>query len=51
VLVTHDLAVVGQMCDRVLVMHHGRIVESGPTAQVLHDPQHAYTRQLLEAAS
>jgi ABC-type dipeptide/oligopeptide/nickel transport system ATPase component len=51
VLVTHDLAVVGQMCDRVLVMNHGRIVESGPTTQVLHDPQHAYTRQLLEAAS
>ena len=49
VLVTHDLAVVGQMCDRVLVMNHGRIVESGPTSQVLHNPQHAYTRALLSA--
>jgi peptide/nickel transport system ATP-binding protein len=48
--ITHDLRVAAQICDDVAVMQHGRIVEQGPAAQVLTDPQQAYTRQLLDAA-
>jgi ABC-type dipeptide/oligopeptide/nickel transport system ATPase component len=48
--ITHDLRVAAQICDDVAVMQHGRIVEHGPAAQVLTNPQQAYTRQLLEAA-
>jgi ABC-type glutathione transport system ATPase component len=49
VFVSHDLAVVASMCDRVLVMREGREVESGRTQQVIRDPRDAYTRSLLEA--
>jgi peptide/nickel transport system ATP-binding protein len=45
--ISHDLAVVGQIADRILVMRHGRIVEHGTTHQVLTAPRHDYTRQLL----
>jgi peptide/nickel transport system ATP-binding protein len=48
-LITHDLSVVERLADRVAVMRKGRIVESGTTAEVLHDPQHPYTRELLAA--
>ncbi len=48
-LITHDLAVVNQACDRVVVMHDGEAVEAGPTAEVLRQPRHAYTVSLLEA--
>jgi ABC-type glutathione transport system ATPase component len=48
ILVSHDLAVVAQVCDEVVVLREGVIVEAGPTARVLSDPQHAYTRLLVE---
>ena len=47
VFVSHDLAVVRQMCDRVLVMRKGEIVEAGAADEVLLRPRHAYTRDLL----
>ncbi len=47
--ITHDFGVVSQMADRLAVMRRGVIVESGPLREVLHDPQHPYTRQLLAA--
>ncbi|MDU8357462.1 ABC transporter ATP-binding protein [Pseudomonas syringae group sp. J309-1] len=49
-MVSHDLAVVTRLADRVAVMHHGIIVEEGLTEQVLQDPRHAYTQSLLRAA-
>ncbi|WP_229729051.1 dipeptide ABC transporter ATP-binding protein [Oxalicibacterium flavum] len=48
-LVSHDFAVVSRLADRVAVMHHGEIVEQGPLEQILHDPQHPYTKSLLGA--
>jgi peptide/nickel transport system ATP-binding protein len=46
-LVSHDIGVVQNLCDEVIVMKDGRIVEEGPTEKVLLQPQVAYTRQLL----
>ncbi len=48
--ITHDLRVAAQICDEVVVMQHGRVVEQGPAGEILTHPQQAYTRQLLEAA-
>ncbi len=48
-LITHDLRVAFSMCERVVVMRQGEIVETGPSAAVRIDPQHPYTRALLEA--
>ena len=48
--ISHDIAVVRHLCDRVAVMYLGRIVEQGPTAEVLTSPRHPYTASLLRAA-
>ncbi|MGD0069714.1 MAG: ABC transporter ATP-binding protein [Streptosporangiaceae bacterium] len=47
VIVAHDLAVVAQVCDEVLVMRQGDVVEHGTTAEVLYRPQHEYTQLLI----
>ncbi|GHE22067.1 ABC transporter ATP-binding protein [Halomonas urumqiensis] len=47
--ITHDLRVAAQICDRIIVMQHGRIVEQGPARDVFLTPREAYTRELLEA--
>ena len=47
--VTHDLGIVAQMCDRVNVMYAGRIVESGEVRKIYKDPQHPYTKALLDS--
>jgi peptide/nickel transport system ATP-binding protein len=48
--ISHDLAVVGQVADRIAVMRHGAIVELGETPQILTRPTHPYTRSLLASA-
>jgi peptide/nickel transport system ATP-binding protein len=50
-MITHDLAVVSELADRIVVMRHGQVVEAGPTADILHNPQHPYTKMLRKAAS
>ncbi|MGW0036422.1 dipeptide ABC transporter ATP-binding protein [Gordonia sp. NPDC003376] len=49
ILISHDLAVVARMADEILVMQGGQIVERGPAQDVLADPHHPYTRQLIDA--
>jgi peptide/nickel transport system ATP-binding protein len=46
-LVTHDMGVIAEACDRVAVMYAGRVVETGPVAEVIHRPAHPYTRGLM----
>ena len=47
--ISHDLRVIYQLCDRVMVMEKGRIVEAAPTKELFHAPQHPYTRKLLRS--
>ena len=49
IYVTHDLSVVAQIADRIIVLYDGAIVEQGPTAQILHEPQEDYTKALMAA--
>ncbi|WP_454692512.1 ABC transporter ATP-binding protein [Achromobacter aloeverae] len=49
IFITHDLRVAAQICDHLLVMHRGRVVEQGPPARIFGDPQDPYTRQLIAA--
>jgi peptide/nickel transport system ATP-binding protein len=48
-LITHDFGIIAEMADRVAVMHKGRLVEEGAVRQILREPAHEYTRQLLAA--
>ena len=50
-MITHDLAVVADMADRIVVMRHGEIVETGATQDLLHNMQHPYTKMLFAASS
>ncbi len=47
--ITHDLAAVSELCDRVTVLYGGQLMEDGVTPRVLHDPAHPYSRYLLDA--
>lgn len=49
IFITHDLRVAAQICHHVIVMHKGRVVESGPPGQIFDAPQHAYTQRLIGA--
>ncbi|MCU6708515.1 ABC transporter ATP-binding protein [Paenibacillus sp. J5C_2022] len=49
ILITHDLGVVADVCDRVIVMYAGKVVETGTKWEIFHNPQHPYTRGLLRS--
>jgi len=49
ILITHNLGVVAEMCDEVVVMYLGRVVERGPVDAIFHEPRHPYTRALLRS--
>ena len=49
-LISHDLAMVGEYCDRIAVMYRGKMVEAGDVKSILYHPQHKYTKSLLNAA-
>ena len=50
ILISHDLAMVGEYCDRIAVMYDGKMVEMGDVKSILYNPQHEYTKSLLDAA-
>ncbi|HPO92803.1 MAG TPA: ABC transporter ATP-binding protein, partial [Phycisphaerales bacterium] len=49
ILITHNLGVVAQVCDRVMVMYAGRVIETGGVRDIFHHPRHPYTRALLDS--
>jgi oligopeptide/dipeptide ABC transporter ATP-binding protein len=49
ILITHDLSVIAETCDRVLIMYAGRVAEEGPVTEVFRRPRHPYTQKLLAA--
>lgn len=49
VFVSHDLGAVAALCDDLVILEKGHLVEAGPTRKILADPQHSYTRMLLES--
>ena len=49
-VISHDLAMIGEYCDRIAVMYNGKMVESGDVKSILYNPQHEYTQSLLQAA-
>ncbi|MGL5834597.1 MAG: ABC transporter ATP-binding protein, partial [Waterburya sp.] len=49
-LISHDLAMIGEYCDRIAVMYQGKMVETGDVKSILYHPQHEYTKSLLNAA-
>ena len=49
ILVSHDLAVITEVCDRIMVMYAGQVVEEGATADIITEPRHPYTQALLDA--
>jgi ABC-type dipeptide/oligopeptide/nickel transport system ATPase component len=51
VIISHDLGVVAELCDRVYVMRHGKVLESGDTVEVFENPKHPYAAQLIELST
>lgn len=49
ILITHDLAMASEYCDRIVVMHAGHVVETAPTAELFRNPRHPYTARLIAA--
>ena len=50
-LITHDLSIVSHLADRIAVIRNGVVVEHGPKEQVLNNPKHVYTKELLDAVA
>jgi peptide/nickel transport system ATP-binding protein len=50
VIISHDLGVIAQMADHIVVLHEGRVIEQGPASQILHRPAKDFTRALIEAS-
>ena len=50
ILISHDLAMIGEICDRIAVMDRGKIVELNTTSEIFNNPQHPYTRSLIDSA-
>jgi peptide/nickel transport system ATP-binding protein len=48
-IITHDLGIIAQLCDEVLVMYAAQIIESGPVSAIFHEPKHPYTQLLLDS--
>ena len=49
IMITHDLGVVAQMCEKIAVMYAGRIIEYGTTDDIFYNPKHEYTKGLLKS--